>query len=161
MEKRKKEKVRKHTKIFFPFNFFFSFFLFQFLWRFYVEKGYMWAVRQELASVRLVEVNKKRKNKADLGFLGVDIFVFHEKKSMEPDKRRERERCASALDYFLCFLFLTFFFGLMVARSEMMNREARKRGSRRRNISKGPEKTTLTVARILRLGLSIMPRKKE
>lgn len=69
----------------------------------------MWAVRQELASVRLVEVNKKRKNKADLGFLGVDIFVFHEKKSMEPDKRRERERCASALDYFLCFLFLTFF----------------------------------------------------
>ena len=36
----------------------------------------MWVVRLELASVRLVEVNKKRRNKADLGFLGVSIFLY-------------------------------------------------------------------------------------
>ena len=71
---------------------------------------------------------------------------------MEPDKRRARERCTSALDVFL-FLFFDLFFGLTVAE--------RQGGSRRRNISNGLEKTTLTVARSLRLGLSVMPTKKE
>ena len=39
---------------------FFFFFLFDFFWRFYVENGYMWVVRLELASVRLVEINKRK-----------------------------------------------------------------------------------------------------
>ena len=48
---------------------------------------------------------------------------------------------ASALDFFGGFSVLTFVFGLMVAvRPELMNREG---GSRRRNLSKGPEKRRL------------------
>ena len=49
----------------------------------------MWVVCLKLASVRLVEENK-RKNEADLGFLNVlTFFSFEEKRSMEPDRRRE------------------------------------------------------------------------
>ena len=49
----------------------------------------MWVVRLGLASVRLVEEKKKRKNKADL--------------ALEPNRRREGERCASASRLFLGF----------------------------------------------------------
>jgi hypothetical protein len=64
----------------------------------------MWVVRLELASVRLVEVNKKRKNEADLGFLGVlTFFRFFMRKN--PWNQQERERCASALVYFFCVSF--------------------------------------------------------
>ena len=67
-----------------------------------MEEGYIWVVRLELTSVRLVEANKKRKNVANaLGFLGILAF-FHEKQS-------KRERCASALEFFLVFSVLTFF----------------------------------------------------
>ena len=52
------------------------------------RRGYMWDVRLELASVRLVE-EKKRKNKADL--------------ALTPNMRREGEGCASASRLFLGF----------------------------------------------------------
>ena len=57
----------------------------------------MWAVRLELASVRLVEVNKKRKNEADLGFLGVLTFSFFMRKNPWNQTRGENEKGAPAL----------------------------------------------------------------
>ena len=94
------EKERRYeslSRYFILFNSFFEFF-----WRLYVEEGYIWVVRLELTSVRLVEANKKRKNVANaLGFLGILAF-FHEKQS-------KRERCASAIEFFLVFSVLTFF----------------------------------------------------
>ena len=57
-----------------------------------------------------MKVNKKKKNKADLGFLGVLILFFvivHEKQALEPDGRQEEERCASASRVLGGFTFIT------------------------------------------------------
>ena len=75
----------------------------------------MWVVRLELASVRLVEVNKKRRNKADLGFLGVSIFfLFFLSFSREASLgTRQEEGAPALLDFLRDFLFHLFFdFGL-------------------------------------------------
>ena len=54
----------------------------------------MWVIRLELAPVRLVGVNKKRKNEADLGFLGVLTFFWF---SMRYGRDENEELRAPAL----------------------------------------------------------------
>jgi hypothetical protein len=53
--------------------------------------------------------------------------------------RKVRQRSS----FFGVFFFDLFFSLMVAARPELMNREERQRGSQSRNISKGPEKTTL------------------
>ena len=128
------EKERRYeslSRYFILFNSFFDFF-----WRLYVEKGYIWVVRLELTSVRLVEAKECGKCAGFSWHFG--LFSW---KAIQTRKVRQRSRI------FFCVFCFDLFFGLMVAaRPELMNRKERQRGGRRRNISMGSEKTTLTVA---------------
>ena len=71
----------------------------------------MWVVRLELASVRLVEVNKKRKNKVDLFSRCFDFFFFYFFVRTKPWNQtgNEKEKGAPALLDFFVFSFLTCF----------------------------------------------------
>ena len=98
MEKEKERKRRCEST---PRYFILLTFLFFFHFRFFsVKKGYMWDIRLELAPVRLVGVNKKRKNEADLGFLGVLTFFWFSMRNNVWKRRERGTSCASALVFF-------------------------------------------------------------
>ena len=84
---------------------------------FYVEKGYTWVVRLELASVRLVEANKKRKNEVFLAFYV--FFTRHIPWNQTRDEVRQRSKFCSMVFSFLTFFDL--FLGLTVAESKKKN----------------------------------------
>ena len=120
----------------------------------------MWNVRLELASVRLVEVNKKRRNGADLDFSAFwSFFVFHEKQSMEPNRRWEREGCASALVFFLVFSFLAFFRSNGRCTPPIDEQEREAKGPSKKKHIHGTGKNDADWCSLW-LGLSVMPTKE-